>query len=144
MPRTTTRTAVESVRVPVAACALAALGYWGWHTGDGVGRLALAVAAPVALVGAWATWVAPRSRRLMEDLPRFAIEVVIWCGAGVALVVSGQIILGVTLGGVGITDALALRLYEIGDSVIDQHEVRRSAGRRQNAFLRPSGVSSGA
>ncbi|MBV8984833.1 MAG: DUF2568 domain-containing protein [Acidimicrobiia bacterium] len=144
MPRTTTRTAVEGVRVPVAACALAALGYWGWHTGDGLGRLALAAAAPVALARVWATWVAPRSQRRMEDPARFAVEVAIWCGAGVALIAGGQIILGVALGVVGITDALALRLYEIADSVIDQHEVRRSARRRQNGFLRPSGVSSGA
>jgi hypothetical protein len=42
-------------------CALAALGYWGFHTGMGIGKFILAVGAPVVFAIIWAIAIAPKS-----------------------------------------------------------------------------------
>jgi len=121
--------AMERVCFLLQLCALGALSYWGWHTGDSVRRVVLAVGAPAALAGSWGTWVAPGSPKRLEDPLRFAIEVVIYCGAGVALIGTGQIILGVALGVMGVADAFVLRVYAISQIAIDKAP-RPSARRR--------------
>ena len=49
-----------TIRFVIELCALVALGYWGFSTGDGaLPSLAMGLGAPVAAMLAWGAFVAP-------------------------------------------------------------------------------------
>lgn len=69
-----------ALRFLLGLCALAAVGYWGWQTGDGVLGLVLAVAAVIA-----ALFVSPKHTIETSKPVAFAIELAVWLAAGAAL-----------------------------------------------------------
>ena len=84
------RVANLAVRFLLELVALAALGYWGAHTGAGAQRVVLAVAAPVAAGVVWGRWCAPRSPRRLAPLPRTIVEATVFGLAAAGLVAAGQ------------------------------------------------------
>ena len=70
--------------------ALAAVGYWGWTTGDGVLGALLAVAAVAAVIVVWALFISPKARYELAAPARFAIELGVWLAAGAALWIAGH------------------------------------------------------
>jgi Protein of unknown function (DUF2568) len=70
--------------------ALAAVGYWGWTTGDGLLGPLLAIAAVGAVILVWALFVSPKAKIEVGNLPRFAIELAVWVAAGAALYAAGH------------------------------------------------------
>jgi hypothetical protein len=56
------RAANLALRFLLELGALAAVGYWGWETGDGAMRWVLAAAAVGAIVVVWWLYVAPKAR----------------------------------------------------------------------------------
>lgn len=60
-------TVALAVRFLLELGALAALAYWGYRTGTGFARYALALGAPLAAAVVWGVLVAPKSSR---RLPR--------------------------------------------------------------------------
>ncbi len=70
--------------------ALAAVGYWGWTTGDGVLGALLAVAAVAAVIVVWALFISPKARYELAAPARFAIELGVWLAAGAALWAAGH------------------------------------------------------
>lgn len=68
-----------------------AFAYWGWQTGGaGLGRLALVIGAPVALIGVWALVVAPNASNSLAQPQRDIIGAVLLLLAAVLLAAAGQ------------------------------------------------------
>ena len=87
-PHRALRASISVLRFALELLALAAVSAWGWHAGAGAdtsGRVALSVAAPVAVAVLWGRFVAPgaprylsRSGRLLVELGVFAAATLPW------------------------------------------------------------------
>ncbi len=88
-----------TIRFVIELCALVALGYWGFSTGDGaLPSLALGLGAPVAAMLAWGAFVAPK--RMVATAPlalRLVVEVAVIGAAAAGLYAAGSQSLGVAL-----------------------------------------------
>ena len=85
-------------------CALAATGYWGWRTGVGAWRFALALGVPLLLAVAWGVFAVPGDPSRSGDAPvpvpgiaRLVLELAILGFAAWALYAAGQPVLGLVL-----------------------------------------------
>jgi hypothetical protein len=58
----------------------------------------LAIATPAAAIVVWGLFVAPKARVKVSEPVRWAIELVVFVGAAVALAAAGQMVLGIALG----------------------------------------------
>ncbi len=80
-----------AVRFLLELCALAALGYWGFHAGRGLGgKLALGIGAPLLAALVWGTFVAPRAPVRLPLRRRLIPELVVFGAATAALVAAGH------------------------------------------------------
>ncbi len=88
-----------AIRFLIELCALAALCYWGFATGDGtLASLALGLGAPALAVLAWGGFVAPN--RMVTSAPlalRMAAEIAVIGAATVGLYAAGSHTLGIAL-----------------------------------------------
>lgn len=76
--------------------ALAALGYWGFHTGQGTfARTGLGIGAPVVAVVVWALFGAPRSVWHLQGSWFLILRVIFFGSAVVALFAASQRVLSV-------------------------------------------------
>ncbi|MEV5970499.1 YrdB family protein [Streptomyces sp. NPDC051921] len=74
----------EGLAFLLELAALAALGWWGWQSADGVVlRLVLAVAAPAAAAVLWGLFAAPKAR-IAVPLPGILVVKALVFGAAVA------------------------------------------------------------
>jgi hypothetical protein len=88
---------------------LAALAYWGFDLEADIGiRLLAGLGGPAAAIGVWGRWVAPKSSHQLDDPARFAVELILFAAASVALVSAGLTVLAVVLISVYLLDRLAL------------------------------------
>src|SRR6516165_9724484 len=75
---------------------LAALGFWGFQTGQGtIARIALGIGAPAVAVVVWALFGSPLATWHLDGIFRLILEVVFFGSAAVALFAAGQHVLGV-------------------------------------------------
>jgi hypothetical protein len=78
---------------------LAALGYWGFQTGQGtIARIGLGIGAPAVAVVVWALFGAPNSAWRLQGSWLLMLRVVFFGSAAVALFTAGQRVLGVVFG----------------------------------------------
>jgi len=76
-----------TVRFALELCALAALGYWGFHTNDSLASdLVVGLGAPLAFALVWGAWIAPKAPYRLDDPVRLILEVTVFAAAVVALV----------------------------------------------------------
>jgi hypothetical protein len=87
-----------TVRFLCELAMLAALAYWGFIVGDGIGAWVLGVGAPLVAAVVWGAWVAPKARWPVPIPVRVVIELVLFGVAVGALAVAGQPVLAVVLG----------------------------------------------
>jgi len=86
------------LRLLLELAALAALGYWGFHTGKAMWvRWVLALGAPILAAVLWVTFVAPESWIAVSEPVRLGVEVVVFGAAVAGLARSGRITLAVVL-----------------------------------------------
>ncbi len=75
---------------------LAALGYWGFQTGQGtIARIALGIGVPAVAVVVWALFGSPQAVWHLDGALRLLLEVIFFGSAAVALYAVGQHVLGV-------------------------------------------------
>jgi Protein of unknown function (DUF2568) len=86
-----------TVRFLCELAMLAALAYWGFTVGRGVGAWVLGLGAPLLAAVVWGAFVAPRARWPVPIPVRVAIELVLFGAAAGALAVAGQPVLAVGL-----------------------------------------------
>jgi hypothetical protein len=101
---------------------LAALAFWGFGAGDGVGAWLLGIGAPVLAGTVWGAFVAPRARWPVPGPVRVAIELVLFGVAAAALAVAGQPPAAVVLGVAGLVTSL---LNEAQERRLGPETVRR-------------------
>jgi hypothetical protein len=70
--------------------ALAAVGYWGWTTGDGAMRPVLALGGMAAVAVVWALFISPKATIELARPLRFVIELGVWTAASAALWAAGR------------------------------------------------------
>jgi hypothetical protein len=92
---------VLAVRFLLELAALVAFGYWGWHSSEGPLRFVLAIGLPLLLAVVWGVFGVTGDSRGDGTAPvpvagwvRLVIEFGILYGAGVALIVARQPVLG--------------------------------------------------
>ena len=91
-------------------CALAALGYWGVQTGDGpVAKTALGVGAPLLTAVLWGLFAAPRAP-VSLPLARFAVQLLVFGSAALALYAIGHRALALTFAVLVVANSLLVRL----------------------------------
>ena len=84
------------LRFVLELCALAALAWGGWHVdADTWIKVVMAVLLPVLGALVWGRWVAPRAARPLPDPLKLAPEWVVFGGATLALLLTGQVVLAV-------------------------------------------------
>jgi hypothetical protein len=69
--------------------AILAVAYWGFTEQDGVWRWVAGLGAPTLVIAVWWLYVAPKARFDVPKPARFAIELVVWATATVALAAAG-------------------------------------------------------
>jgi hypothetical protein len=79
--------------------ALAAAAYWGFSTASGVTQWVLGLGAPALVAVAWGLFVSPKAKVELPHPARFAIELLVFAGAALALVAADQYVLGIVLAG---------------------------------------------
>ncbi len=88
---TTLRAANLALAFLLELCALAALGYWGWRVGQSWPmRLLLGLGAPVLAAVVWGAFVAPKAAVTVPGPVRFALGVVVFGVAALALWAAAQ------------------------------------------------------
>jgi hypothetical protein len=107
-----TQAATLTIRFLVELGLLAALAYWGFTVGDGLGAVALGLGAPLAAALVWGMFVAPKARRPVSVPVRLAIETVLFVGGAVALAAAGQRALGLAFAVVALATSAANAAFE--------------------------------
>jgi hypothetical protein len=85
-------------RFGLELCALAALGYWGFSSNEGlVADLLVGLGAPLAFALAWGAWIAPKAPYRLDDPVRLLLEVTVFAIAVAALANAGSVLLAALL-----------------------------------------------
>jgi Protein of unknown function (DUF2568) len=109
-PATALGSALLAVRFALELCALAALGYWGFHTHSGAAAWLTGLGGPLAAALLWGALVAPK--RAFGDAPpavRLAAEAAVLAAAVAGLANAGRGGLGAALAVVWVADWGLLR-----------------------------------
>ena len=115
--------AALAIRFFVELLGIVAVASWGWQTGpEGIGRIALAVAAAVALIVVWGFVVAPKADNPLRQQARDIIGTVLLLVAAAGLAAAGQPQLALVFAVVIVVDWLALVVI-----APDAHQALRSS-----------------
>ena len=90
---------------------LAALGYWGFQTGQGtVAKIGLGIGAPVLAIVVWWLFGAPQAMWHLNGVFRLLLEVIFFGSAAVALYAAGQHVMGVAFALLFVLNTMLLSL----------------------------------
>jgi Protein of unknown function (DUF2568) len=87
------------VRFLLELSALAATAYWGFATASGVTQWVLGLGAPALVAIVWGLFVSPKAKVELPHPAQFAIELLVFAAAALALVAADESVLGIVLGG---------------------------------------------
>jgi hypothetical protein len=91
-----------ALRFLLELAALAALGYWGWVSHDGVARWLWTVGLVVGVATVWGVFRVPGDGGppviAVPGWVRLLIEAAVFCGATAAIIAAGHTTLGVVFG----------------------------------------------
>jgi hypothetical protein len=97
------------VRFLLELAALAAFAYWAAHLDvAGVARIALAVAAPIAVAILWGLFVSPKARYSTGRVGQVGLGLIVFLAAAGALWASGRATLGVAFACVAVVSSVVL------------------------------------
>ena len=100
------------LRFVVELVGVGVLAYWGSQASTlPVGRVALAIGAPLALIITWAIVVAPNARNVLTQPQRDAIGTVLLVGSALALAAAGQRTAAVVFGAIVVMNWVALLFF---------------------------------
>lgn len=101
-----------ALRFVIELIGVGAFAYWGWQTGSaGLGRIALAIGAPVAFIVVWAIVVAPNATNALAQPQRDIIGTALLLLAAGALAAAGQPAAGVVFGAVVLLNWVLLIVF---------------------------------
>jgi hypothetical protein len=80
-----------ALRFLLELCALGALGYWGFKTGNAViTKIVLGVGVPLVAAVVWGTFVSPQAPVQLPGLLVLILQVLVFGSAAASLVVTGH------------------------------------------------------
>ena len=94
------RAANLALRFVLELSALTATAYWGFATASGLTQWVLGLGAPALVAVIWGLVVSPKAKVELPRPAQFAIELLVFAAAALALVAAGQPILGIVLAAV--------------------------------------------
>ena len=102
-----------ALRFLLELCALAALGYWGFQTGQSLSvKIGLAIGVPLLAAVVWGTFISPRATVRMPTWVWLVLQAAVFGCAAAGLAATGQRTLaGVFVLAVAINSLLLLQLY---------------------------------
>ena len=80
--------------------ALTATAYWGFATASGLTQWVLGLGAPALVALVWGLFVSPKAKVELPRPAQFAIELLVFAVAALALIVADQPVLGIVLAAV--------------------------------------------
>lgn len=93
-------------------CALAALGYWGYQTGQSLPlKLLLAVGAPLLAAVVWGLFVAPKAAIAVGEPVRFLLAMVVFAAAAAGLAATGHVTLAIAFLIIAIVNRILLLVW---------------------------------
>jgi len=102
-----------TLRFLLELCALGALGYWGWQTGNTLPwQVAAGIGIPLVAAVVWGLFVSPKASIIVPGAVRLIIEVAFFALAVLALFAAGQTSLALALGGLYILHRVLLFAVE--------------------------------
>ena len=78
------------VRFLLELSALAATAYWGFSIASGVTQWVLGLGAPALVAVVWGLFVSPKAKVELPHPARFAVELLVWAAAALALAAADQ------------------------------------------------------
>ncbi|WP_419887792.1 YrdB family protein [Neobacillus niacini] len=79
-----------AVRFLLELCALAAVGYWGFQTGNGIMKWVFGIGSPIFLAMIWGTFGSPKAMIAVPAPLHFFIEIIVFAIAVIALYAAGK------------------------------------------------------
>ena len=79
-----------AVRFLLEICALAAVGYWGFQTGNGMMKWVLGIGAPIFLAMIWGVFGSPKAMIVVPTILHFFIEIIVFGIPVLALCAAGK------------------------------------------------------
>ncbi len=105
------------LRFLLELAAFAALGYWGFHEHGGFAAALLGLGAPMLAIVLWGLFVAPRRPIRRGEALRWAVELLVFGAAAIALIDAGAVALGVAFGVLALANGALVRV--VGDLSLD-------------------------
>ena len=100
------------LRFLLELCALGALGYWGFKTGNAtITKIALGVGAPLVAAFVWGVFVSPRAPVELPGLVVLLLQVLVFGSAAAALVATGHRTLAVVFGVIVVINAVLMYVW---------------------------------
>ena len=111
------RAANLALRFVLELCALAALSYWGFHTGSSeAGRWFLGIGAPLVAAVVWGLFIAPRRRFGVPTAAWVGLQIVVFGAALAALFAADEPTLAIVFGALVVVNAaLMIVWHQRGD-----------------------------
>jgi hypothetical protein len=101
------------VRFGLELCALAALAYWGFKTGDSTAiSIVLGIAAPLAMIVVWGAFVAPKARVSLPKPVKWILGLTILLLAAITLADAGSSTLAVVFGVASVINAALMAVWD--------------------------------
>lgn len=101
------------VRFLIELCALAALGYWGFHNGNGtVLKIVFGIGAPLLAAIIWGAFVAPRASIQVPGWLHLLLEIVVIGSGAIALYFSKQPTLCYLYAGIYVINRILLTVWD--------------------------------
>jgi hypothetical protein len=102
------------LRFVLELAALAALAYWGFHTGHtAIADVVLGLGAPLVAAVVWGVFAAPNSARRLRGGALVAVQSAVFAAAAVGLAAAGQPVLAIVFALVVAVNSVLLRV--LGD-----------------------------
>jgi hypothetical protein len=93
-------------------CMLAALAYWGYHTGGNLPlKIALGIGAPLLAAVIWSRFMAPMAQTRLNGLSYLVVKAVIFGIAILALAIAGQVTLAIIFAAISVTNQILLMAW---------------------------------
>jgi hypothetical protein len=101
-----------ALRFLLELCALGALGYWGFKTGSAtLAKIGLGIGAPLVAAVVWAIFVSPQASVQLPGILVLVLQVLVFGGAAVGLVVTGHRSLALVFGALVIINAVLMYIW---------------------------------
>jgi hypothetical protein len=103
-----------ALRFVLELVALAALAYWGFHTGrTAIADVVLGLGAPLVAAVVWGAFAAPKSSRRLRGGALLAVQSAVFAAAAIALAAAGQPVLAIAFALVVVVNSVLLQV--LGD-----------------------------